>query len=96
MHMLRYVGRHSSTTALAGASMGSLAFNIAGNMVVAAPLAAMDTVAPWKYFLDRTTTSQGIVMSVDRHSPRFAGITQRWEKGEIKVKLHFKEKVEKR
>lgn len=44
-----YVGRSSSTAALAGASLGSLAFNIAGNMVVAAPLAAMDTIAPQAY-----------------------------------------------
>jgi MATE family multidrug resistance protein len=44
---MMFVGRRSPTTvALAGASMGSLCFNVAGQMVAAAPLAAMETVAP--------------------------------------------------
>ena len=40
------VGRALSTTALAGASMGALCFNVAGNMIASAPLAAMETIAP--------------------------------------------------
>ena len=43
---IMYVSRTSSTAAFAGASLGSLCFNVAGNMIAAAPLAAMDTVAP--------------------------------------------------
>ena len=39
---------HAATTAapLAAASLGVLAFNVAGNMIVTAPLSAMDTIAP--------------------------------------------------
>ena len=41
------VGHHGATaTDLAGASVGVLAFNVAGNMIITAPLAAMDTIAP--------------------------------------------------
>ena len=41
------VGHNGATaTDLAGASVGILAFNVAGNMISTAPLAAMDTIAP--------------------------------------------------
>ena len=47
---MAFVGRWSrDTTALAGASMGSLCFNVAGQMIASAPLAAMDTIAPQAY-----------------------------------------------
>jgi MATE family multidrug resistance protein len=40
------VGHAFGTSALAAASLGVLSFNIAGNMIVTAPLVAMDSVAP--------------------------------------------------
>ena len=39
-------GRQGGPTALAAASLGSLCFNVAGNMVVYAPLNVLDSVAP--------------------------------------------------
>ena len=36
----------SSATPLAAATLGVLTFNVAGNMILTAPLSAMDTIAP--------------------------------------------------
>ena len=48
---IMHVGASSSnsTTELAGASLGVLTFNVAGNMISTAPLVAMDTIAPQAY-----------------------------------------------
>ena len=43
------VGHHGTPTDLAGASLGILAFNIAGQMIATAPIAALDTIAPQAY-----------------------------------------------
>ena len=58
------VGHHAtSATDLAGASMGILTFNVAGNMIVAAPLAALDTIAPQAY---GAGNKQGVGLAAQR------------------------------
>ena len=44
-----HIGHAGSATSLAAASLGVMTFNVAGNMVISAPLSAMDTIAPQSF-----------------------------------------------
>jgi MATE family multidrug resistance protein len=58
-----HVGHSADATALAGAALGTLTFNIAGCMIVTAPLNAMDTIAQQAFGAGR---KEGVGLALQR------------------------------